>query len=352
MRKRLLGLLLICCLFVSLVPAAYGAESRYYGFTDVKRGDWFAEPVAWAVENNITTGTSAATFSPNETCSRAQIITFLWRTAGSPRPRLIWAFRDVKVSSYYYTAALWADENGLVGGETFDGNTPCTRSDVVIYLWKLGGQASAPATHYSDVPDSAPYAQAVSWAVDCGITNGTGENRFSPDRTCTRAQIVTFLYRAVHVMALGTDQPATVQPVQDQPALLANGEEITEENVRAILYGMKSEYPEGMRWTNENNYFSKPYNVNTGGCTAFAFLCSDRVFGELPSEAHGDFTRVKAGDILNVEHGMHWVVVLEKRGDSVVVTEGNYNSSIHWGRQISRTTLENEMFIAITRYPA
>ena len=114
MRKRLLGLLLICCLFVSLVPAAYGAESRYYGFTDVKRGDWFAEPVAWAVENNITTGTSAATFSPNETCSRAQIITFLWRTAGSPRPRLIWAFRDVKVSSYYYTAALWADENGAL----------------------------------------------------------------------------------------------------------------------------------------------------------------------------------------------------------------------------------------------
>lgn len=354
MRKRLLGLLLICCLLVSLVPmTAYGTEPRYYDFTDVKRDDWFAEPVTWAVDNGITTGTSAATFSPNETCSRAQIITFLWRAADSPQPGAFGVFRDVTVTDYYYSAALWAYENGLVDEGTFAGNTPCSRSDVVIYLWKLGGHPSAPATHFSDVPGSAPYARAVSWAVDRGITNGTGENRFSPDRTCTRAQIVTFLYRAVYVMAPETDRPATEQPVQDQPTkvLLANGEVITEENVRAILYGMKSEYPEGLRWTNENNYYSKPLHMNAAGCAAFALLCSDTVFGELSSETHEDFTRVKAGDVLGVNHGTHWVVVLEKRENSVVVTEGNYNSSIHWGREISRTALENEMFMAITRYP-
>lgn len=165
------------------------------GFTDVLETDFFAAPVEWAVENGVTSGTSATTFSPGNTCTTAEILTFLWRASGSPAPEGANPFSDVAESDFSYQAALWAYENGLVSGTALQGSAPCTRADTVTYLWKLAGSPAAPAASFTDVPAGADYAPAVAWAVDQGVTSGTGEGAFSPDNTCTRGEIVTFLYR-------------------------------------------------------------------------------------------------------------------------------------------------------------
>jgi len=158
-------------------------------FSDVAPGDWFYEPVGWAVENNITAGTGNNTFSPEVTCTQAQILTFLWRAMGSPAPA-----GAVSSDQYYAQAAQWALEHGIIDG--FEADTPCTRAMVVTYLWRLAGRPETAGSQFADVPADAGYAQAVAWAVQNGITSGTGDNTFSPDTTCTRGQIVTFLYRA------------------------------------------------------------------------------------------------------------------------------------------------------------
>ena len=166
-------------------------------FTDVKSSDYYATPVAWAVSKGITSGTSATTFSPESTCTRAQIITFLWRAAGSPKSVafLMNPYTDISESDYYYQAALWAKERGMVEGMKFSPNTPCTRGDTVIYFWKYHGYKTVSNVPFSDVPAGKDLAKAVSWAVDYGVTSGTGGSTFSPNSLCTRGQIATFLHR-------------------------------------------------------------------------------------------------------------------------------------------------------------
>lgn len=168
------------------------------GFTDVKSSDYFADAVLWAVEKNITSGTSATTFSPGTTCSKAQILTFLWRANGSPEPTAANPFTDIKTTDCFYKAALWAAEKGLVSGSNFGANIDCTRAMTVEYLWKAAGSPTPSAkASFTDVPINADYAQTVAWAVEKGITSGTGGGTFSPNSTCTRGQIVTFLQRAM-----------------------------------------------------------------------------------------------------------------------------------------------------------
>ena len=167
------------------------------GFTDVKKTDWFAEPVLWAVEKNITAGTSDTTFSPNADCTTAQILSFLWRANGSPKPTMVNPFSDVKSGDWYADAAAWAYEKGLVSGTAFGGDTLCTRSMAVTYMWKAAGSPSARAASFTDVPADADYANAVAWAVEQGVTAGTSDTTFSPDSVCTRGQIVSFLYRGL-----------------------------------------------------------------------------------------------------------------------------------------------------------
>lgn len=162
---------------------------------DVKTTDWFAQPVAWALEKGIAFGAGNGNFSPNQNCTRAQILTFLWRAMGCPEPAGKHPFPDVAGGDYYAGAAAWAYEKGLVSGSVFGGNTPCARSDAVTYLWKLAGSPAASGGRFADVPAGAAYAQAVSWAVEQGVASGTGNAAFSPTQTCTRGQIVTFLYR-------------------------------------------------------------------------------------------------------------------------------------------------------------
>ena len=177
----------------SKVPAA-GSKT---GFTDVKSSDYFAQPVAWAVENNVTTGTSATKFSPSAKCTRAQIVTFLWRASGSPEPTAANPFTDVKSSDYFYKACVWAAENGMADGSTFAPNAACTRAMAVEFMWKQAGGPKADAANFTDVAADASYSNAVAWAVKENVTAGTSATTFSPNETCTRGQIVTFLYRGL-----------------------------------------------------------------------------------------------------------------------------------------------------------
>ena len=170
-------------------------------FTDVADKAYYRDAVAWAVENGITKGTTATTFSPNATCTRAQAVTFLWRAAGSPKPETrTMPFTDVPVGSYYYDAVLWAVENGITKGTSetrFSPDDTCTRAQIVAFLWRSEkSPAAGTANPFADVKSTAYYADAVLWAVKEDITKGTTSTTFSPNADCTRAQIVTFLYRA------------------------------------------------------------------------------------------------------------------------------------------------------------
>lgn len=179
-------------------PAIIGDTSKF-NFHDVTRFDYFYDAVKWAVDHDITSGTGRFTFSPNAACTRAQTVTFLWRAAGSPRPvSTVNPFTDVHYGDYFYQAVLWAVENGITMGTsatTFSPDATVTRAQVVTFLWRANGQPAAWNSGFTDVRADAYYAKAVAWAVQNGITTGTGFGVFSPDAACTRAQIVTFLYR-------------------------------------------------------------------------------------------------------------------------------------------------------------
>ena len=169
-------------------------------FVDVATGSYYEDAVDWAVENGITKGTDDTHFSPDGICTRAQAVTFLWRTAGSPKPEIrAMPFTDVPVGSYYYDAVLWAVENGITKGTsdtTFSPNMTCSRAQIVAFLWRSEkSPAAGTANPFADVKSTAYYADAVLWAVKENITKGTTSTTFSPNADCTRAQIVTFLWR-------------------------------------------------------------------------------------------------------------------------------------------------------------
>ena len=165
------------------------------GFSDVTEKDYFAQPVLWAVEKKITGGTGNGKFSPGNTCTQAQILTFLWRAQGSPEPAGTVEMENFDGTEYYYKAVRWAAEQDMVLGE-FNPDQPCTRALAVTFLWKRAGSPAAAPASFTDVSAEAEYAQAVAWAVEKEITGGTSAATFAPDNTCTRGQIVTFLYRA------------------------------------------------------------------------------------------------------------------------------------------------------------
>ena len=169
-------------------------------FVDVPVGSYYEDAVSWAVKNSITQGTDSAHFSPDGICTRAQAVTFLWRAAGSPAPKSTeMPFTDVPAGSYYYDAVLWAVENGITVGTTetsFSPDTTCSRGQIVTFLWRSEkSPAAGTANPFADVKSTAYYADAVLWAVKKDITKGTTNTTFSPDADCTRAQIVTFLWR-------------------------------------------------------------------------------------------------------------------------------------------------------------
>ena len=168
-------------------------------FADVPANAYFADAVKWAVDKDVTNGLSDTMFGPYESCTRTQIVTFLWRAAGSPEPKTASSFTDVPVSAYYAKAVAWAIENGITNGmteTTFAPDATCTRGQIVTFLYRaLKGTASG-STNFTDVKSDTFYADAINWAVANNVTNGTSNTTFSPNADCTRAEIVTFLYRA------------------------------------------------------------------------------------------------------------------------------------------------------------
>ncbi len=174
-------------------------------FTDVPDGEYYAESVGWAINHGpaVTMGTSDTTFEPNATCTRGQIVTFLWRALGEPAPTIkANPFTDVKTDDYFYSAVLWAVENGVTQGVDathFGPNQGCTRGQVVTFMWRAFGQPEPTTTTnaFTDVKADQYYYKAVLWAVENGITKGTSDTTFEPNATCTRGQIVTFLCRGM-----------------------------------------------------------------------------------------------------------------------------------------------------------
>ena len=176
------------------------AEIETLDFADVSTDAYYYEAVKWAAKKGITGGTGDGTFNPNGSCTRAHIVTFLWRAAGSPEPKSTVSFADVPADSYYAKAVAWAVENGITlgtGDGTFSPNATCTRAQIVTFLYRALGTAPTTVNGFTDVTADAFYADAVAWAVESGVTNGTSASTFSPNNGCTRAQIVTFLYRTM-----------------------------------------------------------------------------------------------------------------------------------------------------------
>lgn len=194
-------------LTATLLPSGRTAEitvkvKEDFQFEDVlDQNAYFYDPVYWAVDQGITNGTSPTTFSPGDACTRAQVVTFLWRAAGSPAPAAETCdFTDVKADAYYCDAVLWAAEKGITVGTTattFSPDDPCNRAQVVTFLWRAAGSPAPKdtASPFTDMSSGQFFYQAVLWAVEQKITNGTAEKTFSPYKTCTRAETVTFLYR-------------------------------------------------------------------------------------------------------------------------------------------------------------
>ena len=185
------------------ISATFAAETvePTSPFSDVATSAYYYDAVLWAVENDITNGTTATTFSPNADVSRAQMVTFLWRAAGSPKATGVNPFTDVKSSDYYYDAVLWAVANGVTNGTTettFSPEKAVSRAQAVTFQWRAAGSPAASGNSFADVAADAYYADAVTWAVANEITNGMSATSFGPDVTVSRAQAVTFLYRAAN----------------------------------------------------------------------------------------------------------------------------------------------------------
>ena len=194
-------------------------SDRYWLYSDVVLDSYYEEPVRWAVSKGITSGTGNGLFSPNAACTRAQVVTFLWRAMGCPEPVSDEnPFSDVTEDDYFYKSVLWAVENGITAGTgngQFSPNAPCTRGQVATFLWRAQGQPQAETDEnpFSDVTSSDYFYNSVLWAVENGITAGTGNGLFSPNASCTRGQVVTLLYRTDAL----EDTPIDPEPTEPEP---------------------------------------------------------------------------------------------------------------------------------------
>ena len=181
------------------INATFVKEVETSPFSDVSTDAYYYEAVKWAQEKGITGGIGNGLFGPNQPCTRAQIVTFLWRAAGSPEPKAMSSFADVSMDAYYAKAVAWAVENGITTGTgdgKFSPDATCTRAQSVTFLFRAIGKLVDSKAEFSDVLTDSYYANAVAWAVENGVTNGIGDGLFGPNNSCTRAQIVTFLFRA------------------------------------------------------------------------------------------------------------------------------------------------------------
>lgn len=394
--KKIVSLCLALVLSLSLVVPGSAAALT---FSDVPDTHWAYSYIQRAYQAGVIEGTyydeqtGERRFSPGAELTAAEFITILGRAfyadeAAACTDNSIWYSRYLEVAVRH---------NILAGLGSVALQFPSSRYQLAVMIQHImedqGAQMPTTAeleeiqtgiSDWNTVPEE--YQTAVATVFYLGIMNGTeaGKATFSGTWNMTRSEAVAVYCRLADAIARleqSDPQPSPTPGITPVPTpapepdptpksspeptpeptpetesqtkgTLANGAAITDENIRTILYGLKPGYPEGMRWTNSNFYRSTALNWGGYGCEGFALICSDAVFGAMPITAnHSDFDRVQVGDMLRVNNNTHTVVVLEKRENSVIVAEGNYNSSIHWGREITRQELERGNFTVRTRYP-
>lgn len=325
------------------------------GFSDVPSNKYYTKPVSWAVDWGITSGTSKSTFSPSKKCTRAEIVTFLYRAFGGEPVETESDFSDVSEGAYYYDAVNWAVEEGITSGKsatTFAPHEECSRADAVTFLWRLDGEPEgAPQASFTDVAKGKYYYDAVNWAVAEDITSGLSRTSFGPQQKCSRGEIVTFLYRCAGSPEVEEDDSAA-----DQGKENGSQKSTSEDAVYNRIVALKSQYPEGMIFTNNSSViytFNGNYTYTYSGCEAFAMLCSEAAFGTVNDvyEEQSDypFDNIRTGDIVRIGN-YHAFIVLENNGDSLTIAEGNFNDAVHWGRTVSRDELEAEGYTVRSRY--
>lgn len=355
--KKLISAFLSLAMCLGLCVPAFAAEP----FTDVE--GWAAPYIERAASLGLVSGVGEGRFDPNSQVSYREYAVML---CGIRYQEETGKAVAANAGAWWRPYCAVAGAHGLWDGtvmaeeEAWDSQSgqPVPRQAMAQmmynYLQAEGKQLpseidKAQARGEIDDLDSvnARNADAVLTCYSMKLLSGTGSG-FAPETTMDRAQAAAVLCALYDVVLNGEDRP------EQSGARLANGKEITEDNVREIINGLRSDYPEGMAWTNEeNSYTSQVMYIKGYGCAAFAFFISDTVFGELPLTArHSNFDKIRAGDILRTRDDTHTVVALEKRENSVIVTEGNYDGKIHWDREITRQELEEENFYVRTRYPA
>lgn len=211
--KRFLGAVLVLLTLVSVMAMPVAAADA--PFTDVPENAWYRTAVLWARSKQIAKGTSATTFSPNRACTRAQVVTFLWRAKGCPAPKTACAFGDVPTDAWYARAVGWAVEQGITNGTSktcFSPDRIVTRAEMVTFLWRASGKpASSYRPGFRDVEAESYYHTAVCWGAENRIVMGSGKQKFEPNQSCTRAEAVTFLFRALYSYPTMTELKSTVQ---------------------------------------------------------------------------------------------------------------------------------------------
>ena len=204
---------------LGIKPSVPEAATQIAGFSDVKSSDDFARSVPWAIEKGIAKPSSKTTFSPNEPCTRGQVLTYIYRWQDSPKSSIKNPFKDLKPGDYFYGAALWAYEKGFLDGNSFNGNAPCTRGDALEILWKCSGSMEMVAIdNFTDVPRSSKYQQPVSWAYYGAIAKPITKTTFEPESVCTKGQIITFIYQLEHTGLMDWAKMQNMTPDDINPA--------------------------------------------------------------------------------------------------------------------------------------
>ena len=363
MKKRFLSILLAVLL---MLGTAIPVSAASIPFRDVPSNSWYRSAVEYCYTNGLMMGNSATEFTPEQAVTRAMMVQTLYKLSGDTVTDGAVArlpFADVVKSQWYAKAVAWAYDFGVTSGTSataFSPKASITREQAATMLYNYhrktaaADTSSAKAAAFSDYGKISSYARtSMAWAVNYGLLSGVGGNRLDPQGTATRAQLAQIL------MSYSKRQNAANDTGTDTEEKAPGGDKSpgkqgpTEEEVYAILISMKDEYYEGRPWTDANSYSWNGGIYKYGmGCVAFAFLMSDAAFGNLPARMIKPVSLedVRVGDILRINNDTHSVIVLEVRQDSVVVAEGNFNSSIHWGRTLSKSVVESATNL-MTRYP-
>lgn len=380
--KKLLSALLALTAGLCLTVPALAAEAP--AFSDVPEDHWAYSYVQRAALAGVVNGTSGGQFSPDKPLTLAEFTAMVLRGVYGEEPE------HTGAGQWYSAYTTAADALGLYEGtdvaERFAGSGEAdydaflhsgidweaTRYTMAVMMYRAAVSGSAGLPYTEEEIQSArdwaergaevaigdwvlipaQYRESVTFCFRCGLLEGMDSlGSFNGEDTVTRAQAAAVLCRVLDAKE-GPEDSAADDPDWDGP-LMPNGRPMTEENVRAAIEALKSEFPEGMEWTNASLYQSHALRTNGYGCAGFALRCSDTAFGDLPvSRKHSSFDEIRVGDMLRVHGNTHSVIVLEKKADSVIIAEGNYSGLIHWGRELARESLETDQhFYVETRYP-